>query len=102
MYAVVRTYSGRGAAEVFDLIVRLEDEVRGLFEDVPGFVGYTAVRSGDGGSTVSVCADKSGTDETTRRAAAFLKDKMSGPLDPPTITEGEAVLQFGAATVPAV
>ncbi|MCU1473540.1 hypothetical protein [Amnibacterium sp.] len=102
MYAVVRTYSGQGAADVFDVIVRLQDEVRALFEEIPGFVGYTAVRSGNGGSTMSVCEDKAGTDETTRRAGAFLKDKMSGPLDPPSITEGEAVLQFGAATVPAV
>jgi hypothetical protein len=102
MYAVVRTYSGQGAAEVFDLIVRLESEVRGLFEEVPGFVSYTAVRTGDGGSTVSVCQDKTGTSETTRRAAAFLRDKMNGPLDPPAITEGEAVLQFSAAKLAAV
>ena len=96
MYAVVRTYSGAGAEEVFDLIVRLQDEVKGLFESIPGFVSYTAVHQGDGGTTVSVCRDKVGTDETVRRAAAFLKDKMTGPLDPPMITEGEAVLQFSA------
>ena len=102
MYAVVRTYSGQGASEVFDLIVRLDGEVRDLIQGAPGFVSYTAVRSGSGGTTVSVCQDKAGTDETTRRAAAFLKDKMTGPLEPPLITDGEVVLQFGAvASVPA-
>ena len=102
MYAVVRTYSGQGAAEVFDLIVRLQDEVKELFESIPGFSSYTAVRSDDGGMTVSVCEDKGGTDETVRRAAAFLKEKMTGPLDPPVIGEGEAVLQFGATAAVAV
>ena len=70
MYAVVRTYSGRGADEVFDVIVRFEVEVKELFESIPGFVSYTAVHSGNGGTTVSVCEDKTGTDETVRRAAA--------------------------------
>jgi hypothetical protein len=102
MYAVIRTYSGRGASEVFDLIVQLESEVRDLFKDVPGFVGYTAVRSGEGGSTVSVCQDEAGTDETSRRAAAFLRDKLTGPLDPPVITGGQAILHFAAAGQAAV
>ena len=97
MYAVVRTYSDDGAAEVFDIIVRLQDEVKELFRSIPGFVSYTAVSNGHGGTTVSVCQDKTGTDETVRRAAAFLANKMTGPLDPPVITEGDAVLQFSAA-----
>jgi hypothetical protein len=101
MYAVARTYSGQGAAEVFDLIVRLDAEVRELIGGTPGFVSYTAVRSGDGGTTVSVCQDKAGTDESTRRAAAFLKDRMTGSVEPPMIMEGDAVLQFTAAEVAA-
>jgi hypothetical protein len=96
MYAVVRTYADRGASEVFDTIAKLADDVRGLISGVPGFVSYAAVRTGDGGVTVTVCRDKAGTDESSRRAAGFLMDKLSTPADPPTITEGSTVLQFEA------
>jgi hypothetical protein len=43
---------------------------------------------------VTVCEDKAGTDESSRRAAAWVKDNVSGTADPPTITEGDTVLQF--------
>lgn len=96
MHAVVRMYSGQGAAEVFDVIARLETEVKELIAGTPGFVSYTAVRNGDGGMTLTVCEDKAGTDETSRRAAGFLTEKLTGPFDPPQIIEGSTVLQFAA------
>jgi hypothetical protein len=40
MYAVVRTDSGRGAVELFDLLGQREEEVRALVTGVPGFVSY--------------------------------------------------------------
>ena len=60
MYAVVRTYSGQGASELFDLLGQREEDVKALISEVPGFVNYAAVRSGDGGVTVTVCEDKAG------------------------------------------
>ena len=35
MYAVVRTYSGQGAAEVFDLIGQREADVKALIGGLP-------------------------------------------------------------------
>ena len=96
MYAVVRTYSGQGAAELFDLLGQREDDVKALISGVPGFVSYAAVRSGEGGVTVTVCEDKAGTDESSRRAAEWVKDNLGATTNPPTITEGEAILQFGS------
>ena len=96
MYAVVRTYTGQGASDVFDLVDRRSDEVRDLFADIPGFVAYTAARNSDGGVTVTVCQDKAGTDESVRRAADFVKKNLSGPVPTPTIGEGETVLHFAA------
>jgi hypothetical protein len=46
--------------------------------------------------TLTVCEDKAGTDETSRRAAGFLTEKLTGPFDPPQIIEGSTVLQFAA------
>ena len=59
---MVRSYSGDGASEVFDQLEQRNDEIKELIGGVPGFVSYTAFRSGDGGSTVTVCQDKTGTD----------------------------------------
>jgi hypothetical protein len=94
MYAVVRTYSGQGASELFDLLGQREEDVKALITGVPGFVNYAALRSGDGGLTVTVCEDKAGTDESSRRAAEWVKENVSSTVDPPAITEGETVLQF--------
>jgi hypothetical protein len=94
MYAVIRTYSGQGASELFDLLGQREDDVHALISGVPGFVSYAALRSGDGGMTVTVCDDKTGTDESSRRAAGWVKDNLSVTADPPSITEGNTVLQF--------
>jgi len=66
MYAVVRSYSGKGATELFDALGQREEDVRALISGVPGFVSYAAVRNGDGGVTVTVCDDKAGTDESSR------------------------------------
>jgi hypothetical protein len=96
MYAVVRSYSGQGAAEVFDLVESRSEEVTALIGGVPGFVSYVAFRSGDGGMTVTVCEDETGTDESSRRAAAFVKENLSSAVDPPAITAGSTVLQIGS------
>ena len=96
MYMVVRSYSGQGASELFDLLGQREEDVKSLISGVPGFVSYAAVRSGAGGVTVTVCQDKAGTDESSRRAAEWVGENVSATADPPEITEGDTVLQFSA------
>ena len=96
MYAVVRSYSGPGASELFDLLGQMEEDVKNLIGTVPGFVSYAAFRSGDGGITVTVCQDKTGTDESSRRAAEWVKENVSSMANPPVITEGITVLQFNS------
>jgi hypothetical protein len=94
MYVVVRSYSGQGGSELFDLLGQREEDVKSLISGVPGFVSYAAFRSGDGGMTVTVCQDKTGTDESSRRAAEWVKENLSTTGTPPVITEGSTVLQF--------
>jgi len=104
MYAVVRSYSGEGASELFDLLAQREEDVKKLISGVPGFVSYVAFRAeaggeedwGPGGSgmTVTVCQDKAGADESTRRAAEWVEENVSTPVRRLLITEGSAVLQF--------
>ena len=70
--------------------------MKALISGVPGFVTYAAVRKGEGGVTVTVCENKAGTDESSRRAADWVKKNVSETADPPEITEGDTVLQFSA------
>ena len=96
MHAVVRSYSGQGASELFDQLEQRNEEVKDLIGGVPGFVSYTAFRSGEGGSTVTVCQDKTGTDESSRRAAEWVKENISATANPPVITEGGTVAHFSS------
>jgi hypothetical protein len=61
-----------------------------------GFVSYTAFRSDDGGLTVTVCQDKTGTDESSRRAAEWVKENISASAGPPVVTEGSTVVHFSS------
>ncbi len=96
MYAVVRSYSGQGVAELFEQLEQKNDEVKELIGGVPGFVSYTALRSGEGGFTVTVCQDKTGTDESSRRAAEWVKENISAMANPPGVTEGSTVVHFNS------
>ena len=67
MHAVVRSYSGSGARDLFGLLEQRKSEVEDLIRGVAGFQAYTAIRTDDGGVTVTVCADKAGTESEVRR-----------------------------------
>ena len=94
MYAVVRRYTG--ASELADALVQHLEEVRGILTGVPGFKAYHALRTEDGGVvTMTVCEDRDGTQESSRRAAEWVRANLSGlSIAPPEITEGEAFLSF--------
>ena len=94
MYVVVRSYSEQGASALFDVMGQREEDVKALISGVPGFVSYAAFRSGDSGMTVTVCQDKAGTDESSRRAAEWVKENVGTTVDPPVITGGDTLLQF--------
>ena len=94
MYVVIRSYSGQGSSELFDALAERENDVKALISTVPGFTSYAAFRNNDGGQTVTVCQDKVGTDESSRRAAEWVKENIGVTVDPPTVSEGSTVLAF--------
>ena len=96
MYAVLRRYTK--AAKLVEAMERRSQEVEQILSSVPGFVTYHAIRSGDTLVTVSVCRDQSGTDETTRRAAQWVRENVpTGAPGAPEITAGEVFIDFGAS-----
>ena len=81
MHAVVRTYSGGKAKQLFDLLEQRKAEVEGVLKSVPGLVSYTLARTPDGGVTVTVCQDK----------GTMHPDGRSAPIAP-SVSEGAVVI----------
>jgi len=93
MHAVIRSYSGKGAKELFDLLEKRKAEVEGIMRGIEGFASYALVRTSEGGVSVTICRDKAGTD-ATRKAARDWVDKHASGLgtSPPVVAEGSVFL----------
>lgn len=95
MYAVIRRYSGQGASRLMDELVPLVGDIEAILRSVPGFASYTLTRTGDGGASVGVFRDKAGADESSRQAAAFIRDRLSPEARiAAEVSEGEVVLHI--------
>ena len=94
MHAVVRNYSGAGAKELFDLLEARKIDVENQISSVAGFVSYSLFRTADGGVSVTVCADKAGTDQSVQVARDWIQKNASNlSVNPPAISEGSVILQ---------
>ena len=93
MQTVIRTYSGKGAKELFDVLEKRTTDVETILRSVKGFVGYTLARSGDGGFSVTVCQDKAGIDESVQKSKDWItKNAGSTGAGAPKISEGSVLL----------
>lgn len=95
MHVVTRTYTGRGAKELFDLLEKHKGDAEKLIRSIDGFVSYSLVRTADGGFSVSVFQDKSGADESIRQAKDWIsKNAGSTGAAAPVVLEGRAILHL--------
>jgi hypothetical protein len=93
MHAAVRTYYGKGAKELFDVLEEKKAEVEKLLRGIKGFVSYSLVRTDGGGFTVSVFQDKTGVDDSIRAAREWIiKNAGSTGAAPPIIWEGAVIM----------
>ncbi len=93
MQAVVRTYSGKGAKELFDVLEKRIVDVESILRGVNGFVTYTLARSGDGGFSVTVCKDKAGIDESIQKSRDWIaKNAGATGVGAPNVSEGEVII----------
>jgi heme-degrading monooxygenase HmoA len=93
MHVTLRWYAGANA--LADAMSAKAAEVEQILRGVPGFISYYAVRDGDNVTTVTVCQDKTGTDESTRRATAWVKENLKqGAVAAPRISEGDTFISF--------
>ncbi len=95
MHAVIRTYSGEGAKELFDLLEKRKPDVESLIRSVRGFVSYALVRTGDGGISVTVCQDKADADESVQKAKEWIETNASDiGASAPKVSEGPIILHL--------
>ena len=95
MHAVMRSYSGKGAKELFDVIEKNKAEVEKVIRPIKGFVSYGLTRTADGGFSVTVCQDKAGCDESTRAAREWIaKNAGNTGAAAPTVSEGTVMLNL--------
>ena len=95
MQAVVRTYSGKGAKELFDVLEKHKADAEKLMRSVKGFESYTLARSSDGGFSVTVCRDKAGIDESLQKAKDWIaKNAGNTGVAAPKISEGSVIVHL--------
>jgi hypothetical protein len=95
MDVVVRTYKGKGSGELFALLEKNKTDIEKLMRSVTGFVSYTLARSsdGEGGLSMTVCQDKTGTEESVRLAKEWIsKNGANISVDAPKISAGSIII----------
>jgi len=95
MHAVVRTCSGAGAKQLFDLLEEQKADIEATLRKVSGLVSYTLLRNADGGISVTVCTDKAGADESVKVARDWIQKNASNTnANPPAVAEGSVIVQI--------
>lgn len=95
MYAVIRTYLGAGAQQLFELLEARRADVEATLRTVPGLVSYTLLNTGDGGTAVTVCTDKTSTDASLKVARDWIEEHAANiHAEPPVVTEGPVIVQI--------
>ena len=93
MHVVTRSYSGKGAKELVDVLEKNKADVEKLIKSIRGFVGYSLVRTADGGFSVSVFQDKAGADESVKVARDWIgKNASNTGVGVPTVSEGTVII----------
>ena len=91
MHATVRTYAA--SPELADALVGHQDDVKRLLSGIAGFRAYYLVRTADGAVSISVYDDEAGTEESTRQAASFIRERLPDlGVSAPAVSAGEVVI----------
>lgn len=103
MHAVIRTYSGKAATDLFDLLEKRKSDVETLMRPIDGFVSYHLVRTPGGGTSVTICQSKAGTDESVRKARQWIATNAAEiGADEPIVSEGPVIVHLSSQEMPAV
>ena len=93
MFTVIRNYAG--ARTLVDELTKRRKDVEELVSTVPGFISYYLIRTEDGAASITVCENRAGCDESSKRAAKWIGDNLPNlKVAPPQIIAGELAFKF--------
>src|SRR5437899_10931377 len=88
MYAAVRQWSN--ASALTDALMQRQSDVEQLLRGVPGFVSYYGLRDGASYTSITVCQDRAGAEESNRIAGQWVRENLSGvSLAAPQMSGGD-------------
>jgi hypothetical protein len=101
MYATVRQYTGI-TDQAFTALLNRRADVEAVIQQTPGFAQYDLIRTAGGMTSVTVCADQAGAEDSNKRVATWIQANMPALAPtPPQIATGESVFHFTASSTPA-
>jgi hypothetical protein len=91
MHAAIRRYVDH--TDLADQLARHESAVREVISGVDGFHAYYVVRASESTVTISIFDDAAGAEESTRRAAEWMRENLPDlAVEPPKVSIGEVVI----------
>ena len=95
MYASIRRYAGADP-RLWDQIQQQRASLEAAFRQIPGFRSWYLVRTDGGLTTVTLCEDQAGAEESVRVAAGWIQEHMPDLISgQPAVANGEVALQLG-------
>jgi hypothetical protein len=92
-YLAIREYQLAPGRTMEELHAVVESGFIPILQQVPGFQEYFLVETGEGVLSISVFDDQAGAEESTRQAADWIQQNMTGfYTGPPTTTTGSVWL----------
>ena len=91
MHSVMRHYQGQ--TELAAELKKRGKEVEKLISGVPGFINFYCLHNSEGVTTITICENRKGCDESTRLAADWVKHHLP-KITPPRVVTGEVTLTF--------
>jgi hypothetical protein len=100
-YLANRQYRLAPGHTMDELAAVVESGFLPIVRQVPGFLEYFLVETGEGVLSISVFTDQAGADESTRRAADWVQQNLAGFFTgPPTVTTGSVRLHDVGGAMP--
>lgn len=90
-YIVIRQYQLMDGVDAAEIMQQIQDGFVPIIRDVPGFVAYYYLHEPETGATasISIFADKAGSEESTLQAAGWIEEHFEGIYEgPPEVMAG--------------
>ena len=92
---VARVFQGVGQTNIDEIVRQVRDGLLPILRGMPGYVSYTALDQGNGTiASASLFTDQAAADESSRRAADWVRANLSDLLpNPPQVQTGRVLVR---------